>query len=410
MPKISNSRRWTLVGLLFLAALINYLDRATLSIALPSMAKDFSLTPTSKGLLLSAFFWSYALMQIPMGWLADHWNVRWLYACAFILLALACGFTGIVESFAMLVFARVLLGIGASAYMPASTRLVSRMFAPEERGLASGVFDSGTNSGLAVGMLSVAVLVATFGWRHMFLMVGALALLWIVPWLLVFPAALAESHRTPKSHKKSLGEITFNRNLLGASLGYLCSSYFGYLTMTWLPDYLVNVRHLPLLNVGALSALPFLVWAVSEPIGGWTADTLIRRGMDSTRVRKSIIAIAFMSGLLIIPGLWVTSTLSAMIFISASNLVGFAAGNILAIFQTCAPPGQVGTWMGFGNFTANIGGVLSPLLTGIVISRTGSYLAGFSLGPIALLCGIACFVFIVGKLPRQSTTPKTKVS
>jgi MFS-type transporter involved in bile tolerance (Atg22 family) len=132
--------------------------------------------------------------------------------------------------------------------------------------------------------------------------------------------------------------------------------------------------------------------------------------MDSTRVRKSIIAIAFMSGLLIIPGLWVTSTLSAMIFISASNLVGFAAGNILAIFQTCAPPGQVGTWMGFGNFTANIGGVLSPLLTGIVISSTGSYLAGFSLGPIALLCGIACFVFIVGKLPRQSTTPKTKVS
>lgn len=398
--QISNSRRWTLVGLLFLAALINYLDRATLSIALPEIGKDFSLTPASEGILLSAFFWSYALMQIPMGWLADRWNVRWLYAGAFALLAFACGFTGLVESFGMLIFSRILLGVGASVYMPASTKVVSKLFAPEERGLASGVFDSGTNSGLVVGMLTVALLVATFGWRHMFMMVGALALLWIVPWLLVFPHALAESFPTPKTeHRSFFGGITFNRNLVGASLGYFCSSYFGYLTMTWLPDYLVKVRHLPLMTAGALSSLPFLVWALSEPLGGWIADHLIRRGMDPSRVRKTIIAVAFSTGLLIIPGLWAKSMSSAMIFICASNLVGLAAGNILAVFQTCAPPDQVGRWMGFGNFIANIGGVLSPLITGIVISATGSYMAGFSLAPIALLFGVVCFAFVVGKLP-----------
>lgn len=369
--QISNSRRWTLVGLLYLAALINYLDRATLSVALPFIAKDFSLTPTMEGILLSAFFWSYALMQIPMGWLADRWNVRWLYASCFVLLAFACGFTGMVESFAMLVFARILLGVGASAYMPASTRVVSRMFAPEERGLASSAFDSGTNSGIVVGMIVVAFLVAMFGWRDMFWMVGLLALGWIVPWVFTFPPALAESHATPKSHGSFLGGITFNRNLIGASLGYFCSSYFGYLNMTWLPDYLVNVRHLPIMKAGILSALPALVWVLAENLGGWGADHLIRRGMDATRVRKGVIAVGFAMGLLIIPGLWVSSTSSAMIFICASNLVGLAAGNILAVFQTCAPQEQVGRWMGFGNFTANIGGVLSPLVTGIVISGTG---------------------------------------
>ncbi|MGH9327281.1 MAG: MFS transporter [Terriglobia bacterium] len=407
MTSLSNSRRWTLVGLLFLAALINYLDRATLSIALPAISNDFSLNPTSEGLLLSAFFWSYALMQIPMGWLADRWNLRWLYAGAFALLSLTCGLTGIVGSFAMLIFLRVLLGVGASIYMPGSTKVVSQTFPPEERGLPSGVFDSGTNAGLVVGMLFVAILVAKTGWRHMFMLVGFLALIWIIPWVLAFPHALSEQHSTPKTDKGSLRGATLNRNLLGASLGYLCYSYFGYMTMAWLPDYFVKVRHLTLLKAGAFSALPFLVWAVSEPIGGWVADTLIRRGMDSTRVRKSTIAFSFVTGLLLIPGVWVRSETAALVLICASSLVGFGAGNILAIFQICAPPQEVGTWMGVGNFTANIGGILSPLVTGIVISRTGSYFAGFALAPLVLLCGLACFVFLVGKVQQAPSSVRT---
>ncbi|MGH9469440.1 MAG: MFS transporter, partial [Terriglobia bacterium] len=126
--------------------------------ALPAISVDFSLTPASEGLLLSAFFWSYALMQIPMGWLADRWSVRWLYAGAFAVLSLACGLTGIVGSFAMLILLRILLGIGASIYMPGSTKVVSECFPPQERALPSGVFDSGTNAGIVVGMLLVAFL------------------------------------------------------------------------------------------------------------------------------------------------------------------------------------------------------------------------------------------------------------
>lgn len=401
MPEISNSRRWSLVGLLFLAAVINYLDRATLSVALPSISADFSLTPASEGLLLSAFFWSYALMQIPMGWLADRWNLRWLYAGSFALLSVACGLTGIVGSFKMLILLRILLGVGASIYLPASTKLVSESFPPEERGLPSGLFDCGTNVGIAAGVLFVAMLTAKSGWRYMFMMVGFVALLWIIPWVLAFPPALARKRpRQPSqnSHGPRLGRVTFNRNLLGASLGYLCYGYYGYMTMTWLPDYLVEVRHLTLLKAGALSALPFLVWAVAEPVGGWASDRMIRRGMDPTRVRKRVIAFAFLTGLLLIPAVQVTSVTAAMVLICGSALVGFAGGNLLVVFQTCAPPAEVGTWMGIGNFASNIGGVLSPLVTGILIGYTGSYFAGFALAPVLLLCGLACFVFVVGKL------------
>lgn len=398
MPEIPNSRRWTLVGLLFLAALINYLDRATISVALPAISRDFSLTPASEGILLSAFFWSYALMQIPMGWLADRWNLRWLYAGAFALLSLACGLTGLVESFTMLILLRILLGIGASVYMPGSTKVVSECFPPQERGLPSGVFDSGTNAGLMVGMLFVAILVAKSGWRHMFMVVGFLALLWIIPWVLAFPPALAGNRLESKVRRSSLGRITFNRNLLGASLGFLCYSYFGYMTMAWLPDYFVKVRHLALLKAGAFSALPFLVWAVAEPVGGRLADTMIRRGMDPTRVRKRLIAVAFMTGLLLIPAVWVRSVNAALVLVCASSLVGFGAANVLVIFQTCAPPQEVGTWMGVGNFMGNIGGILSPLVTGILIGRTGSYFAGFALAPLVLLAGLACFMLVVGKL------------
>lgn len=407
MPEIPNSRRWTLVGLLFLAALINYLDRATISVALPAISADFTLTPASEGLLLSAFFWSYALMQIPMGWLADRWNVRWLYAAAFAVLSLACGLTGIVGSFAMLILLRILLGIGASIYMPGSTKVVSECFPAQERGLPSGIFDSGTNAGIVVGMMLVAFLVAKSGWRNMFIVIGFLALIWIIPWVLLFPSWLTARQPVRLSAKTRLPSsagITLNRNLLGASLGWLCYSYFGYMTMAWLPDYFVKVRHLTLLKAGVFSALPFLVWAAAEPVGGWVADSMIRRGLNPTRVRKRAIAAAFMTGLLLIPAVWVTSVTTALVLICGSSLVGFGAGNILVVFQSCAPPEEVGMWMGVGNFTGNIGGILSPLVTGILIGRTGSYFAGFALAPFVLLGGLACFVFMVGKLQPPTTS------
>src|SRR5262245_7745326 len=125
-----NSRRWTIVGLLFTASLINYFDRATISFALPLISKTLNLGPEAKGILLSAFFWSYALMQVPMGFFADRVNLRWFYAGAFILWSVAQGLTGFAGTLGALVGLRMLLGIGEAIYLPGGTRIVSLLFSP----------------------------------------------------------------------------------------------------------------------------------------------------------------------------------------------------------------------------------------------------------------------------------------
>jgi ACS family D-galactonate transporter-like MFS transporter len=164
----SNARRWAIVALLFVASLINYLDRATISIALPRIAQDLVLSPVVKGVLLSAFFWSYALMQVPTGWCVDRFNLRWLYAGSFALWSVACGLTGLAGSLFALILLRVLLGVGESIFLPGGMKIVSRLFPAQERGLPTGFFESGSRLGLALGAPLLAWLILRHGWRNMF--------------------------------------------------------------------------------------------------------------------------------------------------------------------------------------------------------------------------------------------------
>ena len=169
--------------------------------------------------------------------------------------------------------------------------------------------------------------------------------------------------------------IHFNRNLLGICLGFFCFDYYWYLLVTWLPDYLVTVRHLTLVRAGFYAALPYFVFGVCQPLGGWITDWLIRRGWDETRTRKAVLTVAFLSGLLLIPAARAESAQGALAFLMGGSLAGLAVGNMFAILQSCAPPEEVGIWTGFENFAGNIGGVLAPFVTGFLIARTGSVLS-----------------------------------
>jgi MFS family permease len=402
---ISNRRRWSIVGLLFTAAFINYFDRGTISVALPLIARDLHLGPELKGVLLAAFFSSYALMQIPIGWAADHLNLRRLYVFMFLMWSISQGLTGLAAGFGMLIVFRLLLGVGESIHFPGGVKIVSSLFAPEDRGLPTGFFDSGIRAGLAVGAPLTALLIQNFGWRRMFLIVGFAALLWLVPWLAVFPS------RFPKRYKRraatdtprpiALRRFSFDRNLLGICLGFFCFDYFWYLLVTWMPDYLMTVRHFRLLAAGAYAGLPFLVFGLAEPLGGWISDQFIRRGGNETIVRKTVVTVAFLFGLLLIPATRVHKSTSAIWLIAGASLVGFGAANIAVFPQSCAPEDEVGIWTGFENFAGNIGGVLAPITIGVLIARTGSYSPGFATGPLVLVGGIFCYWFLVGELkPR----------
>ena len=192
--------------------------------------------------------------------------------------------------------------------------------------------------------------------------------------------------------------IHFNRNLLGICLGFFCFDYYWYLLVTWLPDYLVTVRHLTLVRAGFYAALPYFVFGVCQPLGGWITDWFIRWGWDETRTRKTVLTVAFLSGLLLIPAARAESATGALAFLMGGSLVGLAVGNLFAIIQCCAPPDEVGIWTGFENFAGNIGGVLAPIVTGLLIARTGTYLPGFALAAGVLVAGLLAYWFIVGEL------------
>jgi MFS family permease len=406
---LSNRRRWTIIWLLMAASFINYLDRASLSVALPLISADLGLGPASKGLLLSAFFWSYALMQVPMGWCVDRFNLRWLYTGAFVFWSLACGLTGFAATLGMLMILRAALGVGEAIYQPGGLRIVSSLYRPAERGLPTGLFDGGTRLGLALGTPLIAWLIVRYGWHSMFMIVGFTALLWLIPWLMAFPTRLpnpewATPRREPSAAARNQFSVTYNRNLLGLCLGLFCFDYYLYLLVTWLPDYWMTVRHVPVLRAGAYTALPFSVFAVAEPLGGWIADLLVRRGWNETRTRKGIVAVAFLTGLLLIPATLVSNTTLAVALVSGASLAGLAPANILVILQGCAPPEEVGIWSGFQNFTGNIGGIVAPAATGFLIGLTGSYLPGFALATAILLCGILAYGIVIGEIkpPHQT--------
>jgi len=444
LVQISNRRRWGVVALLFAASMINYMDRATLSYALPSMSDDLGLDPLQKGYLVSAFFWSYAYMQIPIGWVADRTNLKWVYAGMFTIWSLACALVGFVNTLGMLILLRIMLGFGESIYLPGGMKVVSQLFPPQKRGFPSGLFDFGTRTGLVIDGFLIPFLIVQYGWRAMFIIVGFAALAWLVPWVMTFPSHTFKPKPSVEDQKPASGKDSFivltypilllispfwflldylfggllprsspspiwgpvlkfldlirNRNLFGIILGFFCFDYFWYVILTWLPDYLVKGRGIPIQKAGPIAALVFFIFGIAEPIGGWLADHLIKRGWNETRTRKGIVTAGWVTGLLLIPAGFAESNTTALICMFGAALVGLSTGNLLAILQCCAPPDKVGIWTGVKNYSGNLGGIAAPLLMGYLLKQTGSYGYGFAVGAIILILGLIPYWFVVQEL------------
>ena len=378
-----------------MAGFINYLDRAIVSVALPVIAVDLHLGPAAKGVLLSAFFWSYSLMQLPVGWAADRFNLRWLYAIGFAVWSLSCGFTGFAATLVALMAMRVLLGVGESVFMPGGMKIISNLFGPKERGLASGMMDCGSRAGLALGAPLIAFLVHAEGWHKAFMVLGFGSVVWLIPWLAVFPAGLRRADAAPAVSLSRMA-AAFDRNLLGMSLGHICYGYYWYLLVTWLPAYLVESRHMTLQRAGAVVSIPYMVFTLSEPLGGWIADKLMSRGWNERKARKTVVTVAYLSSLMLLPAGRTANDTAAVLMIAVASLVGLATGNLYTLIAGVAPRGAEGMCLGFVNFAGNVSGIAAPIITGLLIARTGSYFPGFVVAVAVLLAGIPMYWWVMG--------------
>ena len=395
-------KRWIILALLTTGVVISYIDRTNFSVVLvmKEFQRDFHITDADRGLLNSAFFWSYTLLQVPAGWIVDRYGVRIPYALGFLLWSGVSAGTAWLGSTSQLIVARVVLGVGESIAGPASIKWISSNFSEERRGFATGLYFSGTKIGLAIGAPITIWLSQAWGWRGMFLILGFGAMVWLIPWLLLMRGV--EGNR---KERVALPAQRRNSFVLGASenagdggilLGSFAYQYFVYFCMTWMPAYYVERRHVSLNTMGLFQMFSFAGMAVIAVLAGAAADRLIARGKDPIATRKVFIVLGFLVASAEVVGSQPVSDNVAIWFavLSLAGL-GLTTANYWALTQALVPGPLIGRAIGAQNFAANAAGAVAPILTGWLKASTGSYNAALHVVWVFLILGAASYIFLV---------------
>jgi MFS family permease len=391
--------------LLSTSVLINYVDRGTLAIAAPLLKEDLHLSPSQLGILLSAFFWTYAPFQIVSGWLVDKFDVNWLLALGLLIWSFATLTTGLLHGFALMFVVRLILGIGESVSYPSYNKVVAKHFPESLRGRANGMVSAGWAGGPALGTLVGGLLVAHVGWRLFFIVLGCASLIWLPAWIRWMPRGPGLPV-AKDAHPAGMLEIIAERSAWGTFIGLFAFNYIWYFQITWLPFYLVRQRGFSLQTMSLVGGGAFLVLGISALLCGWLADRWIISTKNPTRVLKSfcggglaLSATAFFAVFLIPDH---TIAMGALFFSCAS--LGLGAANLWTMTQILAGPQTAGRWTGLQNFCGNIAGMVAPALVGIIVERTGGFFWAFAMTSAVSLLGAAGYIFIVDRVePVQWT-------
>jgi MFS family permease len=388
-----------LLALLTLSVAINYIDRGALSVSAPVIMRDLNLSAQQMGLAFSAFFWTYSSFQLVAGWLVDRFSIRWVYAGGFLVWSLATAAVGLINGLPALLVARLCLGLGESVAYPASSRVIVRQFAEERRGFANALVDAGAKLGPGVSTLIGGLTVNAYGWRAMFVWVGLASLLWLIPWLIVTRREVASGNNTNQPIP-GWTQMLRCRQVWITSAGMFTIGYVTYFLLSWLPSYLVAERGLSLSAMAVLGSIPFWAMAASSLVGGWTSDLWIRRGADAGRVRKFYAAAGLiLCAASILPAALVGSASGSIALITAGCVsLGMFTSNVWAITQTLAGPLAAGRWTGIQNAIGNLGGVVSPALTGWIVAQTGSFTLAFAAATAVLLAGSLVYLKLLGTM------------
>ncbi|MFC3943750.1 MFS transporter [Pseudomonas gingeri NCPPB 3146 = LMG 5327] len=429
---MSYRRGWIAV-FLFSLAMINYMDRIALSIAAKPIAEEFHLTSVGMGYLFSSFIWSYALFLIPVGLLIDKFGVKRVGGLGIFIWSLATTLTGAASSFASLLTARLVMGAGESVSNPVGAKVIREWIPSTERGTITAIFNSGSYAGPAICSLVLAALVAAFGWRMSFVIAGSVGFVWLLAWYFFYGKPeqvswLSEKERnlivetrTEKGNKDAdsrtfgLKQLLKTPTLWGLALAQGCNVYTQYLFLTWLPSYLQDVRHLTIAKSGLFTAIPYAV-AVVLCIGiGKLSDQYLKQGSGAASgKRRNVIALTMMiaSYILLIP---FAEGITQLVVIFSLTLAGIASTtslNFTLLNDMLPSSGDVGRAMAFVVVGGNIFGMLAPVVTGYVISVTGSYNWAFGIAGGLLVTGALVILAMTGKpmIPKERLSSSVAIA
>ncbi|PXW54132.1 ACS family glucarate transporter-like MFS transporter [Chelatococcus asaccharovorans] len=423
--------RYVILTLCFFGLVVNYLDRANMSVALPYIDAELqlNLSNTEKGLILGAFFWAYDGMMLFAGWFTDKVGSRRAFTIAAIWWSIFTALTPLARSFWGFFAFRFMLGAGEAPAYPSATKAASRWFPVGERAFSTAVIDSGSRVGTVLSLPIVTSLIALTTWHYSFVVLGAVGIVWAGIWYWYYrdpgehSAAndlerqyIAENgSRSEASDNSEAAKIRWSqlfryRTVWGMMLGFFCLNFVIYFFLTWFPDYLKNARGLNLTQLGTLGMLPGLAAVVAAWAAGAYADRLIRGGANVTVVRKVVMVGGLLGGAAILPAAFASSVYMALFFLAISySSLAVAATGIWSLPADVAPSSHhVASIGGIQNFASNIAGIVSPFMFGFLLDKFhGDYTPSFAVASGFAVLGAFSYAFIVGRAEPLPILPDT---
>jgi MFS transporter, ACS family, glucarate transporter len=429
-PETTTHVRYIVILMLFIASTFSYGDRVVLSIAAVDLSRDLHLDALQLGYLLSGFGWAYAAAQLPAGALLDRFGSKRVYGISIICWsasALMAGFTGYLPALAAsytLFALRFVSGLAQSPVFPGNGRIVAAWFPTAERGRASAIFNASQYFSLVLFAPVMGWIVHLWGWKQCFWFAGLISLVLAVVWFRVIHGvrnhphinaaeidyiehggglASLDANSRPRRNMLTASAVKWllsNRMLVGIYLGQYCITTLTWFFLTWFPIYLNQARHISIVQVGFLAALPALCGFLGGILGGVVSDRLLQAGRSITFARK----------LPIVTGMALAMSIMACNFVSARSTVmllmslaffgkGFGALGWTVISDT-SPKELVGVNGGLFNLIGNLAGITTPLVIGVIVRRTGSFQGALIYVGVTALIAIIAYLPIVGEIRR----------
>ncbi|MCX7414349.1 MAG: MFS transporter [Planctomycetia bacterium] len=414
--------RYLIAGMLFVSVVINYLDRANLSVAAPQLARDLGFDDAQKGYILAAFGWTYAALQVPGGWLVDKIPPRILYPVAIALWSLATIGLGFVGSVAGLIGLRLLVGALEAPSYPINSRVVTTWFPERERATAVGFYTSGQFVGLAFLSPVLYALQQAFGWQMVFLVTGGVGVLWAAVWYACYREPtecraanaaeialiregggfvdLAATQKTrPGFRWSDLATVVSHRKLWGLYLGQFCLTSTLWFFLTWFPTYLVDFRGMDFIKAGILGSVPFLAAFAGVNCSGILSDRLVRAGWSLGMARKLPIITGLLISSSIIGANYVESPALVILFLSLAFFGNGLASITWSLVSAIAPERLLGLTGGMFNFVGNLASVSVPIVIGYLV-KGGDFAPAITYIAVTAIAGAVCYGLVVGKVER----------
>ena len=376
------NRRWAVLSLVFFGIVISYVDRGNLSIAAPSMMRDFAITPAAMGVLLSAFFWTYGAFQIPSGFLVDRLGIRRAYAAGFLIWSVASASIALSRGSGDVIGLRMVLGFAESVGPLASLSFIRNNFEGKDQGLPTAIYIGGQSIGPALGALVGAALLDRFGWRAMFAATGLGALLWLPFWWFAAPREGVRTRTVQASGPVNWRALVRGKAFWGLSLCILLASYYWYFVLTWVPSYLVLSKGFTTLQMGAIVSTCLFAMAGTNVIAGFAADRLAGRiGVFRSRV---MFAAAGYVGTAAVLLLLVVRDRGWILPVLAFSICATGTGNasFWALVQQVSPRHMAGRSVGYLNTLSQVAGAAAPVITGWILGPEKEF------GPAILVAGV----------------------